>query len=143
MKEEEACDRWKSNNESTLPRSSTLYTTSHIGLMAKKEKKVASESESESESDSDSGSDDDEINQHLAHLSKKDKLIVIKFIEKIQEQEEDLYKQEELLIEKIKCLEKLTKKHEKLKCSHASLVQRYENLSIEQTHTINSLSCVA
>ena len=141
LKEEEACDRWKPNDESTLPRSSTLYTTSHIGLMAKKEKKVANESESES--DSDSGSDDDEINQHLARLSKKDKLIVIKFIEKIQEQEEDLYKQEELLVEKIKCLEKLTKKHEKLKCSHASLVQRYENLSIEQTHTINSLSCVA
>jgi len=40
-------------------------------------------------------------------------------------------------------LEKLTKKHEKLKCSHASLVERYENLSIEQTRTINSLSCVA
>jgi len=47
LKEEEACDRWKPNDESTLPRSSTLYTTSHIGLMAKKEKKVASESESE------------------------------------------------------------------------------------------------
>jgi uncharacterized protein YhaN len=39
-------------------------------------------------------------------------------------------------------LEKLTKEHEKLKCSHASLVKRYENLSIEQTCTINSLSCV-
>ncbi|XP_066396305.1 uncharacterized protein [Miscanthus floridulus] len=52
LKEEEACDRWKPNDESTLPRSSTLYTTSHIGLMAKKEKKVASESESDSDSDS-------------------------------------------------------------------------------------------
>ena len=40
-------------------------------------------------------------------------------------------------------MEKLTKEHEKLKCSHASLVKRYENLSIEQTRTINSLSCVA
>ena len=40
-------------------------------------------------------------------------------------------------------MEKLTKEHEKLKCSHASLVERYENLSIEQTCTINSLSCVA
>ena len=40
-------------------------------------------------------------------------------------------------------MEKLTKKHEKLKCSHASLVERYENLSIEKTCTINSLSCVA
>ncbi|XP_066392259.1 uncharacterized protein [Miscanthus floridulus] len=52
LKEEEACDWWKPNDESTLPRSSTLYTTSHIGLMAKKEKKVASECESESDSDS-------------------------------------------------------------------------------------------
>ncbi|XP_066311268.1 uncharacterized protein [Miscanthus floridulus] len=50
LKEEEACDRWKPNDESTLPRSSTLYTTSHIGLMAKKEKKVSSESESDSDS---------------------------------------------------------------------------------------------
>ena len=40
-------------------------------------------------------------------------------------------------------MEKLTKKHEKLKCSHASLVKTYENLSIEQTRTINSLSYVA
>ncbi|XP_066358180.1 uncharacterized protein [Miscanthus floridulus] len=40
LKEEEACDWWKPNDESTLPRSSTLYTTSHICLMAKKEKKV-------------------------------------------------------------------------------------------------------
>jgi hypothetical protein len=69
--------------------------------------------------------------------------MVLKLIEKIQEQEQTLHEQEEFLINKIKCLEKLTKKFEKLKCSHASLVKRYENLSIEQTHTINSLSCVA
>ena len=80
---------------------------------------------------------------NTAHLRKKDKLMVLKLIEKIDEQEETLHKQEEFLINKIKCLEKLTKKHEKLKCSHASLVERYENLSIEQTHTINFLSCVA
>ena len=96
--------------------------------MAKKEKNVANESESESESEDES--DDDEFNQHLAHLSKKDKLMVLKLIEKIDEQEETLYKQEEHLVEKIKCLEKLTKKHEKLKCSHASLVKRYENLHV-------------
>jgi predicted DNA-binding ribbon-helix-helix protein len=108
-----------------------------MGLMAKNEKNVASESESEDESD------DDEFNQHLACLSKKDKLMVLKLIEKIQEQEETLYNQEEFLINKIKCLEKLTKKHEKFKCSHASLLERYENLSIKQTHTINPLSYVA
>jgi predicted nuclease with TOPRIM domain len=44
---------------------------------------------------------------------------------------------------KIKCLEELTKLHEKLKCSHASLVERNENLSIEQTNAINFLFCAA
>jgi hypothetical protein len=40
-------------------------------------------------------------------------------------------------------LEKLTKEREKLKCSHDDLVQRYENISIEQTSYTNALSCVA
>jgi hypothetical protein len=87
FKEEEACDRWRPNDESTSPRSSTLYATSHVGLMANKEKNVASESESESKDES----DDDEFNQYLARLSKKDKLMVLKLIEKIQEQEETLH----------------------------------------------------
>ena len=139
LKEEEDCDRRRPNDESTSLRSSTLYATSHVGLMAKKEKNVESESESESEDES----DDDEINQHLARLSKKDKLMVLKLIEKIEDQEEKLHEQDEFVRKKIKCLEKLINKHEKLKFSHASLIQRYENLSIEQTHTTNSLSCVA
>jgi hypothetical protein len=145
LKEEEDCDRWGPDDESTSPRSLTLYATPHVGLMAKKEKNVASETESESESESESEdkSDGDEFNQHLAHLSKKDKLMMIKLIEKIQGQEETLHNQEEFLINKIKCSEKLTRKHEKLECSHASLVKSYENLSIEQTRTINSLFCVA
>jgi len=71
LKEEEDCDRWRPNDESTSPRSSTLYATPHVGLMAKNEKNVASESESESESEDES--DDDEFNQHLACLRKKDK----------------------------------------------------------------------
>ena len=57
--------------------------------------------------ESEDESDDDEFNQHLACLSKKDKLMVLKLIKKIQEQEETLYKQEEFLINNIKCLEKL------------------------------------
>ena len=61
------------------------------------------------ESESEGESDDDEFNQHFAHLSKKDKLMVLKLIEKIDEQEETLYKQEEFVIKMIKCLEKLTK----------------------------------
>jgi len=106
LKEEEDCDRWRPNDESASQRISTLYATPHVGLMAKNKKNVASESESESEDES----DDDEFNQHLACLSKKDKLMVLKLIEKIQEQEETLHDHEEFLINKIKCLEKLTKK---------------------------------
>jgi hypothetical protein len=49
LKEEEDCNQWRPNDESTSPRSSTLYATPYVGLMAKKEKNVASESESESE----------------------------------------------------------------------------------------------
>jgi hypothetical protein len=41
--------------------------------------------------------------------------MMLKLIEKIPEQEKILHGQEEFLINKIKCLEKLTKKHEKLK----------------------------
>ena len=79
LKEEETCDRWRPNDEFSSPRNSTLYVTPHLGLMAKKEKNVASESESEDESD------DDEFNQYLARLTKKDKLMVLKLIEKIQD----------------------------------------------------------
>ena len=67
--------------------------------MAKKEKNVAIESESESESESEYESDSDEFNQHLA---RQNKLMILKLIEKIDEQEETLHKQEDFLIEKIK-----------------------------------------
>jgi hypothetical protein len=52
-------------------------------------------------------------------------------------------RQEELLIEKIKELKALTKEHEKLKDSHASLVSRYENFLFEQPCATNSIYCVA
>jgi hypothetical protein len=83
LKEEEDYDWWRPNDQSTSPRSSTLYATPHVGLLAKKENNMASESDNESESESEKESDDDEFNQHLAHLSKKDKLMVLKLIEKI------------------------------------------------------------
>jgi hypothetical protein len=35
LKEEETCDRWRPNDESTSPRSSTLHATSPVCLMAK------------------------------------------------------------------------------------------------------------
>jgi hypothetical protein len=37
----------------------------------------------------------------------------------------------------------LTKEHEKLKCSHDDLVQRYEDISIEQIRVVNHSSCIA
>jgi hypothetical protein len=54
-----------------------------------------------------------------------------------------LHKQEDFLIKKIEDLEKLTKKHEKLKCSYDDLVQRYEDISIEQIRVVNHSSYIA
>jgi hypothetical protein len=54
-----------------------------------------------------------------------------------------LHKQEDFLIRKIKDLEKLTKEHEKLKCSHDDLVQRYEGISIEKIRSVNHSSYIA
>jgi hypothetical protein len=68
---------------------------------------------------------------------------LLKLMKRAKEQKEMLHKQEDILIRKIKNLEKLTKEHEKLKCSHDDLVQSYEKISIEQTSTSNVLSCVA
>jgi hypothetical protein len=68
---------------------------------------------------------------------------LLKLMKRAEEQKEMLHKQEDVLIEKFKDLEKLTKEHEKLKCSHDDLVQRYEKILIEQTSTSNALSCVA
>jgi hypothetical protein len=68
---------------------------------------------------------------------------LLKLMKRVKEQKEMLHKQENILIEKIKDLEKLTREHEKLKCSRDDLVQRYGKISIEQTSTSNALSCVA
>jgi hypothetical protein len=54
-----------------------------------------------------------------------------------------LHKREDFLIRKIEDLEKLTKEHEKLKCSHDDLVQRYEDISIEQVRAVNHSSYIA
>jgi hypothetical protein len=54
-----------------------------------------------------------------------------------------LHKQEDFLIRKIEDIEKLTKEHEKLKCSHDDLVQRYGDISIEQIRVVNHSSYIA
>ena len=98
-----------------------------------------SESEDEEEHESDS-EDEDDLQKFFAQLSKKNRMSLLKLMKRAEEQKEMLHKQEDILIEKIKDLEKLTKEHEKLKCSHDDLVQRYETISIEQD---NALYCIA
>jgi hypothetical protein len=78
--------------------------------------------------------------QLYAHLSLEDKAIMLKLLKRAREKSEALHKLEDALITKNQSLEKLTKEHEELKCSHVNLVQRYETISIEQD---NSLLCIA
>jgi hypothetical protein len=61
-------------------------------------------------------------------------------MKRAEEQKEMLHKQEDFLIRKIKDLDELTKEHEKLKCSHDNLVQRYEDILLEQIRAINHSS---
>jgi hypothetical protein len=102
--------------------------------------KAKGEDDEENESDSE---DDDDLQQFFAQLSKKNWMNLLKLMKREEEQKEMLHKQEDILMRKIEDLEKLTKEHEKLKCSHDDLVQRYENISIEQTSYTNDLSCAA
>jgi hypothetical protein len=68
---------------------------------------------------------------------------LLKLMKRAEEQKEMLHKQEDFLIRKIEDLEKLTKEHEKLKCCHDDLVQRYEDISIEQIKAVNHSSYIA
>jgi hypothetical protein len=68
---------------------------------------------------------------------------LLKLMKGAEVQKEMLHKQDDLLIRKIEDLEKLTKEHEKLKCSHDDLVQRYEDISIEQIRAVNHSSYIA
>jgi hypothetical protein len=139
--EEEEDDRWRPNDESTSLQGSSFKSTSRMCFVANgSDSESESEDEEEHESDSE---DEDDLEKFFAQLSKKNQMILLKLMKRAEEQQEMLHKQEDILIEKIKDLEKLTKKHEKLKCTHDDLVQRYKKVSIEQTSTSNSLSCVA
>jgi hypothetical protein len=101
-----------------------------------------SESEDEEEKECDS-EDDDDLQQFFAQLSKKNRMSLLKLMKREQEQKEMLQKQEYFLIRKIEDFEKLTKEHEKLKCSHDDLVQRYEDISIEKIRVVNHSSYIA
>jgi hypothetical protein len=133
MIEEEENDRWRPNDGSTSSQGSSFKSTSHMCF-------VANGSDSESESDSE---DEDDLQQFFAQLNKKNRMSLLKLMKRAEEQKEMLHKQEDFLIRKIEDLEKLTKEHEKLKCSHDDLVQRYENISIEQIKFVNHSSYIA
>jgi hypothetical protein len=68
-------------------------------------------------------------------------MIMFKLMKRAEEQKDTLHKQENIFVNKIKSLEKLTKEHEKLKCSHEALVQRYETISIEKTRATIFIMC--
>jgi predicted nuclease with TOPRIM domain len=65
---------------------------------------------------------------------------MLKLLKRAREQSEARQRLEDILSIKMLSFDELTKEHEKLKCSHVDLVQRYENISIEQD---NSLYCIA
>ncbi len=150
LKEEEACGRHRPSEESTSPKCSLPLSEARMCLMARYKKRPAKEVESESDDESESEDEIEDEDLEIDHLSKKDKLKVIKLLKvisskvnKLRKMEEKLDNQEDYLIKRIEELKALTEKHEKLKCSHATLVDRYAKASIELTCATNSISCVA
>jgi hypothetical protein len=139
--EEEENDRWRPNNESTSSQGLSFKSTSHMCFVSN-----GSDSESESEDveehESDS-EDEDDLQQFFAQLGKKNRMSLLKLMKRAEEQKEMLHKQEDFVIRKIEDLEKFTKEHEKLKCSHDDLVQRYEDIIIEQIKAVNNSSYIA
>jgi hypothetical protein len=137
---EEENDRWRPNDESTSSQGSSFKSTSHMCFIANgSDSESESEDEEEQESDSE---DEDDLQQFFAQLSKKHRMSLLKLMKRAEEQKEMLHKQEDILIRKIEDL-KLTREHEKLKCSYDDLVQRYEDISIEQIKLVNHSSYIA
>jgi hypothetical protein len=138
--EEKENDRWRLNDKSTTSQGLSFKSTSHMCFVPNEiDNKSESEDEEEHESDSE---DKDDLQQFFAQLSKKNWMSLLNLIKSAEEQKEMLHKQENFLIRKIEDLEKLTKEHEKLKCSHDDLVQRYEDISIEQIRVVNHSSYI-
>jgi hypothetical protein len=131
LKEEEENERWRSNDESTSPKGLSSHFDSHICGVA-----------NENGSGSTNGDEEDERSfmQLYAHLSLKDKAVMLKLLKRARKQSEARQMLEDVLSMKMLCFDELTKEHEELKGSHVDLVQRYETISIEQD---NSLHCIA
>ena len=94
LKEGEACDWWRPNDESTSPTSSTLHDTSPMCLMAKGEKVKSKakppsppsdiSSSDLSDSSSDDESSDEEIDDIIKNLDPKTKLFISKLMEDLE-----------------------------------------------------------
>jgi seryl-tRNA synthetase len=68
---------------------------------------------------------------------------LVKLLRRNKEQGDTLLRLEESLIKTNNSLEKMTKEHEELKCSHDDLVQRYEYVLIKQRNSHDALSNIA
>ena len=134
--EQEAQARWWPSDEST----SVSHDTHHLCLMAKKSKKKASKKDQAKEiarvDDQEESDIEIEDSYTLDHLSNKDKLILMKLVEKNDELEEENEKQEQSLQNQEKFL---ISKLQELKVIN----ERYEKLSVEHALVTNSSSSVS
>jgi hypothetical protein len=159
-------ERWTPSDGSTSPIGSS--PTSYTCLVANDESGDESDDEEEYEDDSEDESsspqgtfsciastnnndmenetddvEEEEIRRFYTHLNKEDKVLLVKLLRRNEEQGEMLLRLEETLIKTNDSLEKMTKEHEELRCSHDDLVQRYDSVLIEQRNIDDVLSCVA
>jgi hypothetical protein len=159
-------ERWTPSDGSTSPSGSS--PTSYTCLVAnddsgdERDDEEEYEDDSEDESSSPQGTfsyiastdnndkenetddvEEEEIRWFYTHLNKEDKVLLVKLLRRNKEQGETLLRLEETLIQTNNNLEKMTKEHEVLKCSHDNLVQRYESILFEQRNNHDVLCDVA
>ena len=132
----DAQDRWRPSDEST----SVSHDSHHLCLMAKKSKKKTNKKEQAKEiaQIDDQVESDIEIEDSytLDHLSSKDKLILMKLVEKNDElkeenekQEQSLQQQEMFLISKLEELKEINERYEKLSIEHALVTNSSSSVS--------------
>jgi hypothetical protein len=98
--EEKENDRWRPNDESTSSQGSSFKSTSHMCFIANgSDSESESEEEEEQESDSE---DEDDLQQFFAQLSKKNRVSLLKLMERAEEQKEMLHKKKTSSLEKLK-----------------------------------------
>jgi hypothetical protein len=158
--------RWQPNDESTS--STGLPSTSYKCLIANNDSGDESDDEEKYEDDSEDESsspqgifsciastdnndrenetgdvEEEEIRRFYTHLNKEDKVLLVKLLRRNKQQGETLLRLEKILIKTNDSLEKMTKEHEELKCSHDNLVQQYESVLFEHRNNHDVLSDVA